>query len=224
MEEVVLKQVDQEDTKLKIDEFVTLFNLDFTNSITGRVEVGGKKRRLRFEALRELVSWQRQLFRDTGNDRFILLITVHNSIDSKEAKIVLLNSELPTATRGFVGKALAQRPLPDRGNVVGHTEVLRAFVFCFLNECLAGQNVSFGFLPPVSYQGPSQPMMHFVVVCRMGHEEGALPDKRQKAHEFFRLQTLRATPTGIDADPEGLACRECVTDALQACARFRFLD
>jgi hypothetical protein len=199
MEEVVLDGEDRDGQKLSLDEFVTLFNLDFCNRISGRIDTIEGRRCRRFEAIREVIALQRNLFRTTGANKFIMLITAFDSLHVTEIERFISNPDLPEETAQFVRSVLDSRPLPQRG-YVENTDLIKAFVFSFLREYLHGQNVSSVFLPPVYYMGRTirSPMVHFVVVCYMESQEQAQVVDSQSAEEFLNLNLLHATDNRLE--------------------------
>jgi len=199
MEEVVLDGQDRDGTKFSVDEFVTLFNLDFCGPITEKIATTVGHRCLRFEALRAIVTLQRALFRRTGQARFVILLTVYDSFHVKEMRRFLCNPDMAPETKQCLTRALRRRPLPNN-TYTQHTELLRVFVFSCLREYLRGQNIESVFLPPVSYIGKTRnsPMMHFLIVCRMQDPQSAQADDRQCAADFHRFAAVRATDNGLE--------------------------
>lgn len=198
LEEVVLEGEDRDEHELFLDEFVTLFNLDFCNRISGRIDTMDGRRCRRFEAFREVITLQRSLFRRMGTGNFIMLITAHDSVHVREMERFMGNPDLPEETGEFVAGALRSRSLPPTG-YVNNTDLLKAFLFTCLREYLHGQNVQSVFLPPVSYMGRTNlsPMIHFIVVCSMEAEEEAQVLDRQSARDFLSLNVLYASDEGI---------------------------
>lgn len=201
LEEVFLGGMDYDGNPLNIDEFVTLFNLDFCNSITGQVDTPRGKRCRRFEALRGIVSLQRRLFRETGSARFVLLLTVRDEFHVRQLRRFVSNPDLPKHTAKYLEAVLAENPL-DKGHISRNTRLLKMFIFSWLRECFHGQNVVSVFAPPVVYLGASKtsPMIHFAVVCRMEAEDSAQVNDKQSARQFLRMRLLRAQEDSIDVE------------------------
>jgi len=198
LEEVVLRRVDYDGKEFKLDELVTLYNLDFCNCITGSVKTKGGLQRLRFDALREIAAFQRDLFRQYGATRFVMLLTVQDTFHANHVNARFKDPDLPEATRRFVQKA-GQPVSFDRDGVLHRsTDLLKAFVFTCLSDYLRGQNIMSVFLPAVAYTGRTNnsPMLHFVVICEMGLQ--ASPGgSRQSAQDFLGLATIKATENRI---------------------------
>ncbi len=212
MEEVVLDEEDRDGRKLNLDDLVTLFNLDFCNRISGRIETIMGVRCRRFEAIREVLTIQRRLFRRTGSNKFVMFITTLDSLHVREVER-FMNQDLTQEMRDFVEAILEENPLPSRG-YVENTELSKAFVFSLLRDYLHGQNIQSVFLPPVSYMGRTarSPMIHFAVVCYMEAEEEAQVVETQSARDFLNLGLLRADERTIEVSPGSRDDGICVDD------------
>jgi len=206
LEDVVLWKKDLDEREFKIDKFVTLFNLDFCNSITGKVPTpdGGKCRR--FEAIREIITIQRALFRTTGVSKFVMLITALDAFHLKEMNRFIAKRDLPSEIRTAVSREHAVK-LPvlipcQISNLYHNTELLRLFMFDFLRGCFAGQNIKSFFLPAVRFQGRTKwsPMIHLCVVCQMEGIESAQVVDEQSAGDFVGMDMITAKDGGLTED------------------------
>ena len=226
MEEVLLRREDHDRKPLIIDEFVTLFNLDFCNSISSYVYTEAGHRQLRFEALREIVAFQRTLFRRTGVSRFILLITARNSFHNSVVREFFSNRDLPPTIRDFYRSSLRLRPLSRADIEIDYTDVLKTFVYSFLQSCFHGQNITSLFLPPLTYRGSStkSPMIHFVVICKMNNENSVSPTTAQSAADYLRLKTVRATNTRIVEDWRIHRGEQLICDPVDFVRQFSFFQ
>lgn len=191
LEEVLLSGEDLDQKPFRLQDFVTLFNLDFCNAITGGFQTLSGRHFLRFEALRQIVAIQRDLYRKGGFPYFVLLLTVHASFNKKRVISYFDDVVVQPEIAQYVSSAVKKKPYTG-GTTVRHPDVLKAFVFSCLGDYLRGQNVSAYFLPPVTYQGTSanSPMIHFFVIGHMNPKESAGPRELQSAKDFLDLQTL----------------------------------
>jgi hypothetical protein len=221
LEEVVLGGMDYDGRSLNIDEFVTLFNLDFCNSITGHVDTPQGRRFRRFEALREIVSFQRRLFRATGASRFVLLLTVRDEFHLGEMKRFVSNPDLPPQILSYVQAALRRTPL-GQGDICRCTGLLKVFIFSCLRDYFRGQNVVSVFAPPVVHFGASKAshMMHLAVVCRMEAEHSAQVSDRQSTSDFLRMRVLRARESGIEVEHNVDGGSSEVTDPVSVARKY----
>ncbi len=157
IEDVVLWKEDLDGIEFKYNKFVTLFNLDFCNAITGKVDAKDGRRCLRFESIRELITLQRSLYRTTGVSKFVILITVLDAFHTPEIVRFTGKSSLSNAMRTAVANILGEKRLLDRP-IQHNTNLLRLFILDFLSNCLVGQNVRSFFLPLIKYEGRSRSM------------------------------------------------------------------
>ena len=205
LEETILWREDNDGKPFELDEFVTLFNLDFCGRITERINTPKGKRCLRFEAIREILAIQRNLFRETGEGRFIILITAHDSFDVNAMRQFLARPDMPKAASQFAVEAASRRPLSSTGSA-HNTDLLRLFVFSCLREYFHGQNVWSVFLPTVSYFGKSSStrMVHLVAVCRMEKQESPLVIENQSLEDFLQVKVVRATDGAIEVEEDSI--------------------
>jgi len=106
MEEVLLDGEDRDGQELSLNRFVTFFNLDFCNRISGRIDTIEGRRCRRFEAFREILTLQRSLFRRTVANKFIILITAFDSLHVREIERFVSNPDLPEETAQFVNTVI----------------------------------------------------------------------------------------------------------------------
>ena len=197
LEDVVLWKKDLDGREFKIDKFVTLFNLDFCNPITGMVQTGDSRKCLRFEAIREIVTMQRALYRATGASKFVMLITAYDAFYRREMDRFIARRDLAIDIRTSVSRERAVK-LPD-SNLYRNTELLRLFMFDFLRGCFAGQNIKSFFLPAVRFLGRTErsPMIHLCVVCQMERLESAQVVDEQSAGDFVSMDMITAEDRGL---------------------------
>lgn len=222
LEEVLLRGEDYDGQKLRFEELVTLYNLDFCNALTGSVTTKNGRQQLRFETLREICSVQRKLYRQCGVDRFVLFITVSNAFHKKPVLNRLRDRELPAATRVFLEEAGQIVPFNREQTLYSNTDVLKAFVFTCVRDSFHGQNIRPIFLPVVSYQGTTarSPMLHFAIVCCMGAQSTPFDEPLQSAEGFFKLATLTATDTSIKFTGAGIGGLRVEVDPSAYISRF----
>jgi len=208
MEEVIIDGIDLDGLTFEIDELVTLFNLDFCDHISSTISTYHGKELLRFEALREIISLQRRIYRITSSNKFILLITARDALHYNVINPFLANKDLPLEIRTFVDNVVDSRGIEqDQYGLVYDSSLLKTFIFSCLRDYLRGQAVKSVFLPPVIYSGATEqsPMIHFVVICSMEDMETAQVTDDQIAEDFLRMKIIRVTDNNIEAaniDPE----------------------
>jgi len=203
MEETVLYRQDYETVEFDLDDSVTLFNLDFTNHISSKVLTRDGNKALRFEALRELMTYQRDLFRETDVDKFILFMTVYKSVDTKIIQQFVSIDDLPHAIKQFLTSSNPELNIGDSKYCTSE-KLINAFIFFTLREYMHGSGIESYFFPPVSYIGttPKSPMIHFTILCKMIAECEPVVRDHQTFRELLTMPILTANDERIiNAEP-----------------------
>ncbi len=197
LDDVVLWKKDLDENEFTIDKFVTLFNLDFCNSITGKVPTPNGRKCLRFEAIRELIAIQRVLYRATGASRFVILITAYDAFHRNVMDRFISKRDLASEIRTVVCNERPEK-LKD-SSLYRNTELLRLFMFDFLRGCFEGQNVKYFFLPTVKFFGRTKmsPMIHFCTICAMENLESAQVVNEQSAGDFVSMGMVTVKDSGL---------------------------
>lgn len=222
MEEAILWWEDYDGDKLVIDDFITLFNLDFCGPITERiVTYDGTKECLRFEALREIPSIQRNLYRTTGHKKSIMLVTVRDSFHISTMQSFISDPDLPSEMSEYIQTVLEHNPLGTE--IMGrNVELLKMFIFKYLRDWFKAHNISSVFLPVISYQGTSEgtQMMHFAIICEMGPKETPGVVDQQSTKNFLDIRTLSVDGTRIIESSESNPDSETVNDPCELLTRY----
>ncbi len=197
MEETVLNNIDQEGKKFIQDRLITLYNLDFTNYITGKIPERGTT--LRFDALRKIISFQRDAyFADRARDVFIMFLTVKAGYHAKHIK-AYLQSELSAEVESIVSRFRTQEMINPKWSGT-NAVILRTFIFDKMTNYFQTHNISSIFLPTFEYMGGSKrttPMMHMTAICKHNKVGRSTPILLQKREEMFQIDRLRLEPNGL---------------------------
>ncbi len=184
MEEVVILRRDYDGTNYEQKEVVTLYNLDFCDEIASRIETREEGKQVwRFEAIRQILRDQQQVFQKKGSPTvFVLLLTVRDQIGSPKLR-KFLSGGLYEDTKAYLESCGGIEELPKEGTLLGsHTWALKAFIYNTLRQYLANPHISATFFPLVRYTGtPVQrgrvksPMLHCMVICRFDERQTPYP-------------------------------------------------
>jgi len=206
IETVVVWGYDRDYEPLVQDELITLYNLDFCDHISSRIDVppqpgvpDAPRECMRFQALRDLLRHQRARYEAGKDPRFIVLLTVREGVHGLDAKACRDAGNNPQEVSKWLHRVLGTGDVKD--SVVPGPDLLKPFVFrCFRGYC-EGPNIATHFLPMVRYQGASEkmavPMAHFAVLCRFCPSQDPLPAGSQSAKAFLRTPSLRADEDGL---------------------------
>ena len=192
IEDVVLHKKDLDEKEFKVEKFITLYNLDFCKAITSKVPTGNSRKCLKFEAIREIVSMQRTLYRKTGASKFVMLITVFEAFHRTEMDSFISRRDLASEIRDVVNRESIVKL--SHSNLYRNTELLRLFMFDFLRRYFIKQKIKSFFLPAVKYLGktPNSPMIHFCVICSMDSIESSQAVDEQSAGDFVSMGIVTA--------------------------------
>lgn len=161
LEEVVLRGYDNSPTRnnFALNDFITLYNLDFCNKITSPIEYydekGVPKTAYKFNAINKLLQIQQSL--SSVSNKFVLFLTVHCSYDGEELQNFVNNPPIQEIEKYI-----------KRCNGLGGHEKNARIVRLFFAYHIKQQFETFGFtpkiLPSLFYQGLGETnLLHFTV-------------------------------------------------------------
>jgi|GEM_PF-1111802 len=188
LEEVILKGYDNSPNNitLQIQDFVTLYNLDFCNKITYPQKYvtkdGNVKEVYKFEAISKLLEFQKSV--SAISNKFVLFLTVHCSFDGKELQNFLQNPP-NNETKILINKYLMLKGIKK------NERILRLFITNYIkNQCEA-----FGFtpniLPVIRYDGlNSTPLLHFAVLGIHSKLNGGVVDVYQNMDDILNQRFI----------------------------------
>lgn len=191
LEEVLLQRRDREGQEYVQDKVVTLYNLDFCNEISSRIQTNEGSKVWRFEAIRQVLRDQLDCYKREKNaapQYFILMVTVRNQISAGKILYYLRPSALQGDARHFFKKCSATNAIPQDKNTPllgSHSWALKALLHHILCTYFGNPNFSALFFPPVLYEGTktqtdngpiASPMIHLLVLCRFGDDTAATPE------------------------------------------------
>ncbi|MGI8641909.1 MAG: hypothetical protein ACR2MG_18425 [Pyrinomonadaceae bacterium] len=188
IEEVVLRGYDNSPTPKEFLQYdtVTVYNLDYCNSITSPLEftdnVGDVKTAYKFEAVKKLMEMQAAL--PFPSKKFVLFLTIHCSFNDAntssfqgnppDEKIKDYFNKINSLTKG--GKA---------------PYLLKAFVFYNLSQFFLANNFLPEFLPVTHYIGNgNKPLLFFTVLGTQIEAKAGIPTSLQRANEFLTRSFL----------------------------------
>ena len=161
LEEVILRGYDNSPNQIefRLNDFITLYNLDFCNKITSPIEYLDKKGELqtayKFNAINKLLQIQQSL--GSVSNKFVLFLTVHCSYDGAELQNFIAhppNNEINSYIQRY--------------NVLNGYEKNSRIIRLFFAYHIQQQFGAFGFtpkiLPSLLYNGlGGTTLLHFTV-------------------------------------------------------------
>jgi len=213
-EEVVILRQDFDGQPYKQDEVITLYNLDFCDEISSKIETSEFGKKLwRFEALRIILKDQKDCYRQFGGpSHFIILLTIRNQIEGARIN-GFLQQNLYSDTESYRSTCEKINPIPPIGPLVGtHTWALKAFLCNTLKSYFSIPNISALFFPFVKYEGTpirishkmflKSPMLHWMILCKFAVDENPTPQFYPEKFLERAISLSASREKGIVPDPE----------------------
>lgn len=198
-EHVVLLGRDWENQAYAQRDVITLYNLDFCDTIGSAVPTTDQSKKvLRFEAIRQVLLDQARVHREGSEPSwFLMLLTVRNQIAAAKLD-ELLGDDVLAETAVYRLACEAERALPSpttQGMTIGkkHTWALKAALHNTLRGYFKGTNVAALYFPLVKYTGASSasPMLHWMIFCQF--DDPQRPNPRFYPARFLNgVTSLRA--------------------------------
>jgi hypothetical protein len=192
-EEVVMLRKDFDGQDYSQTKTITLYNLDFCDEITSKVETREYGKQVwRFEAIRQILRDQAECFQRDGRPRhFIMMLTIRNQSSGVKLHHLLSGPALLAEAKEHRQGCSASNPFEEGSNdpLIGtHTWAIKTVIFNYLLSYFNNPCLSALFFPGVMYNGtpvavgqgqrrtiiPS-PMLHWVVLCRFADPDQASP-------------------------------------------------
>lgn len=213
-EEVVILGQDWDGQEYKQNKLVTLYNLDFCDEISSKIDTKNLGEKVwRYAAIRQILIDQKECYQIASCPCFfIILLTVRNQIYSEKIR-ELLQDTLYHDTQRYSGICQATYPIPSNQNLVGtHAWALKAFIHSILRSYFSTPNICSFFFPLVKYEGTrirlmrnrylESPMLNLMVFCKFDRPERTNP----RCYPLSYLEdvcSLRASNTGtLSLEPE----------------------
>lgn len=202
-EDVLIRKMDLDGKRYEQDEIVTLYNLDFCDSITSKIVTKTGSRCLRFEALRSLLNYQHQLSQSSQGGRFIFFLTVRDQMHTNEIWR-FLRRDAAQSIKEFNNLARKYYPI-NKKHFQRNTPLTKAFVFHTLRSYFQGHGIKSYFYPLVRYTGASSSsrMLHFAILCSFDPPDVAHPEEIQSAEDFLKSKSYEVQGSSINVSPLG---------------------
>jgi hypothetical protein len=188
MEYILEYMKDYNSKEFSQEALVTLYQLDFCQALTSwtskKVAANHK-----YNAIRHLLSIQRQFVRTNGEKPFIIFLTVRNEFHKGALKDLLENpsSEYDMAVQSMLDDVPI---VPKRHLQVCHP-LLKIHVYDTLRLYMRGRGVRSIFLPPIYYMGGKKsttPMAVFTILASFDLPHLSSPKVVQTSDEFLCMQ------------------------------------
>jgi hypothetical protein len=150
IEEVVLRGRDTNGNYFGQNNVVTIYNLDFCNSITVPLEVkddkGNIQKCYKSDAIRRLLEIQRNISSQTRGKKFIMFLTVHSCFWEEEAEKFVSQTESEPLKEYFL-------KINSLHGTSKRIRLLKAYIFDTVKKYFCNYDFTPEFLPVINYEG-----------------------------------------------------------------------
>lgn len=217
IEEVVLRGRDINGSSFGQNDVVTIYNLDFCNSVTAPLKVtddeGNIRECYKSDVIRRLLEIQRDISSQIRSKKFIMFLTVHSLFWIQEARSFVSQTESEPLRRYF-SEINSLYGAPKR------VRLLRAYIFDTVKTYFRNYDFTPEFLPVIYYRGAGLDrenwLLHFTII---GAENKAISGAPcfQQTEDFLDQQFLTVPDKSlISLDQGGVGEVKCSQDSVEA--------
>lgn len=175
IEQVVMGEEDDYNEPLQIDDYITVYNLDFCNTLTKPFPIVDKdfneKDCYKIDVIEKLLSIERKKFNAGSDASFVMFLTVHSNFI--ESMVSSINDPI---IKTYISNNLKGVTKEKRG-----IRLLKAYTFYTLNEIFRKHGFNIEILPTIYYMG-----------------SGTYYDKQARVDRQFWLSTFTILGTPIE--------------------------
>ncbi len=188
IEEVLIRGRDTRGEPFVQENLVTVYNLDFCNSITAPLTYVDQQAHVRTafksQAIRELLVWQRR-FSANPLGKFIMFLTIHsNFFPDEEARY--LRHQWDEEIARYLRKVNRSLTGLER-----QLRVLRAYVYQILRDFFCTSEFTPELLPTIYYRGAGGNwLVHFTIIGSMNPNPSGRAPCDQSAESFLNQRFL----------------------------------
>ena len=180
IEQVVMSEEDDSNEPFALNDYITVYNLDFCNTLSKPFEIIGKDNKVyecfKIDVIEKLISIQRDRFNNGANACFAMFLTVNSHFFERMVTTIddqVIKNYIANDLKGIIGDKRLIR-------------LLKAYTFYKLNEVFKRHNFHIEILPAIYYMG-----------------SGTYYDEKRKTDRPFWLLTftILGTPINLNDPP-----------------------
>lgn len=218
IEEVVLRGKDTNGNSFNQHDIVTIYNLDFCNSITAPLEVSDDKGNIqkfyKSEVIRKLLEIQRDIASSTRCKKFVMFLTIYSGFWFKEEKRFISQNQDSDMKR-YISTLNKLSGWPKR------VKLLRAYMYQIIKNFFCHCDFTPEFLPVIYYQGVGKEkdnwLMHFTIIGSFNKQVSGLAPCLQNPQDFLdqKFLVIKNDKLG-QIDINGVKEVDCPNDLVKA--------
>lgn len=221
IEEVVLKGMDRNRVSFLQREIVTIYNLDFCNSLTVPLKIidpntGECNTFYKTEVIRKLLELQRDISKQNGQSKFVLFLTIHSQFWQDEANTLFSGSN-----NGFYKTYLSS--LKHLGEHERNMRLLRLYIIDLLKTQFCSCQFIPEFFPTLYYQGTgANKLLCFTILGTYYKSASSTAPIYQVVEELILSKFLNPTESGINyLIQENTQEKNCLKDSVENLQSFK---
>lgn len=199
IEEVIINGKDNDNLKFDLNDFITLYNLDFCNEITFPQEVFNEKKGsyepvYKLHVIKKIIDLQRTNNATPFN--FVILLTVKANFWKTEADDYIKQMKLDPIVGSYLDKISLLKGI-DKS-----VRILKPYVIHTLSSILCSNNYIPEFLPVVWYKGSgNNDLAQFTIVCTYENTVGRSAISRQSFETLLNQGFITPNSTTKQMEP-----------------------
>jgi len=188
LEKIVLRGYDDDLKNFRENSFVTIYNLDFCNSLNQPITVtdlkGNSFQYYKTETIRKLLELQKDFKIDSPKKKFIMFITINQSILEEESQL----------EKEYYDSYLIKKYIKRISRLPSKTKnirLLRLYAFGLLRDHFKTCQFIPDFLPPISYTGiGGNKMMCLTIIGTHKRTNSSIAPLNQKFDQLLNSKFL----------------------------------
>ncbi len=190
IEKVVLKGKDENGDVFNQQDVVTIYNLDFCNSLTAPITITDDKghisKHYKTEVLCKLLEIQRDLDVDGRKKKFIMFVTVHSKFWEEEVDVIKIDND--PLFKLYIDSL--KKMEKEEKNV----RLLKAYFCKICKEHFSSRKIIPDFLPPIYYKGigKNNKLLCFTIVGTFHGNPASTACSSQDISSFLKSTFLTA--------------------------------
>jgi hypothetical protein len=202
LEQVVMTGYDDDGQEFNQNDFVTVYNLDFCNTLTKPYPVvypdGTVKDCYKLDAIEKLIELQTNITTEKKSDKFLMFVTVNSNFLEKSYDDI--SDRIFKKYKNLIDQKTVD---PSR-----QARLIKAYSYYFLNKIFQKYNYQAEFFPPMYYEGsdgyrakgtnawvPTMMLTLTILGTHLGNFEDETP--KQDAQEYLNYKFLYANSKSL---------------------------
>lgn len=215
IEEILIRGKDTIGQKYVQNRTVTVYNLDFCNSIIDPIHYYDENKikceAFKSAAIRKLLEIQRDICSNDMGGKFVMFLTVHSNFFGREEKRFLKQQQRPEL-KSYLRK-VAKLRLKDRS-----LRMLKTYIYQFIKDFFCTSDFSPEFLPTIYYEGTGENWLtHFTIIGTYNKNVSSVSTVFQDTRTFLNQKFLCINQNKLcSMNSQGISESNAYTNSVRA--------